>query len=115
MRSTLVALMVALAVAAFAGSAQAKSTSKSSSSSSKAKSTSYQGTIVSVTGKNITVDVGINRPERVVITIDDKTEVTGGGKKGTIADLAKGQIVSVEASNYHAKKIEVTGVRKSGD
>lgn len=74
----------------------------------------YQGTIMSVLRNGVVIDIGTDKPKRIEVTVDDKTAITGYGKKGTIADLAKGQIVSVDVSNNHAKSIDVTGVVDSG-
>lgn len=74
----------------------------------------YQGTIMSVMRNAVVIDIGTDKPKRIEVAVDDKTAITGYGKKGTIADLARGQIVSVDVSNNHAKSIDVTGVVNSG-
>jgi hypothetical protein len=83
-------------------------------SSGKGTTGKYQGTITSVMRNAVVIDVGTDKPKRIEVTVDDKTSITGYGKKGTIADLARGQIVSVDVSNNHAKSIDVTGVANSG-
>jgi hypothetical protein len=86
-------------------------TASAKSSSGKGKGAeSHQGTIVAVNKTSVTIDIGVERPQKLTVKVDDKTAVTSGSQKGTIADLAKGQIVTVEISKNYATKIDVVGV-----
>ncbi len=109
MRQLLIAAVLSVVLCA-AGSVQAKSASKG-----KGMTGTYQGTIMSVSRNSVSIDIGVDKPERVSVIVDDKTEVSGYGKKGTIADLARGQIVSVKIAKNHATSIDVTGVANGSD
>jgi len=106
MRQLLLASVLSCVLVAV-GTAQAKAASKGLTGK-------YQGTIMAVLHNGVVINIGTDKPKRIEVSLDDKTAITGYGKKGTIADLAKGQIVSVDVSNNHAKSIDVTGVVDSG-
>lgn len=100
---SITAILLFCALLAAAGSAEARGRGRS-----KGLSGTYTGTIVSVSTHSINVDIGTDRRKTVSIQLNDKTTVSNGGKQGTIADLAKGQKVSIKVTKNKAVSITVT-------
>ena len=67
----------------------------------------FHGVIAAVAGNTVRLNVGKQTDKIVIFWTDEHTSITGGGKKGTIADLQAGQTVTVKANNGKARSIEV--------
>ena len=67
----------------------------------------FRGEIAAVAGNTVRVNVGKQTEKIVIFWTDQQTAITGGGKRGTIADLQAGQRVTVKASDGRARSIEV--------
>jgi hypothetical protein len=97
------AVFGAVVLFALAGMADAKGKTKGMSGT-------YQGTIVSIAGHNVTIQVA-NDSHRILVVVDKGTKIAdSAGKTGTPGDLAAGQIVNITVASSHAKTITVTGV-----
>ena len=108
MRQLILATVLSVVLLAV-GNVHAKSMAKG-----KGMSGTYQGTIMAVNKKTVSIDIGVDKSQRIMVIVDEKTKISSGAQQGTIGDLARGQIVSVTVKNNYAVTIDVTGVVNPG-
>lgn len=67
----------------------------------------FSGVITRLNRSQMSFEVGADKPKTYTVNYDANTAVSGGGKQGTLDDLAIGQSVKVTVKSNRATKIEV--------
>lgn len=67
----------------------------------------FDGVITRLNRSQMSFEVGNDNVKKYTVNYDLDTAVTGGGKQGTLDDLAVGQSVKVTVKSNRATKIEV--------
>ena len=98
------ALLVSLGVMGFVSRAYAADPPAPEKKADDKKAKNVRGEVVKVEGNKVTIKA---KDKEIVITTDDKTQVTIEGTAGKVADLKVGQKVVVTPAEGTATKISV--------
>src|SRR5437016_14004402 len=104
-------LLVAFGVMGFAARAYAADPPAPDKKADEKKAKNVRGEVVKVDGTKVTLKTKDNK--EVVVTTDDKTEVTIEGNAAKLADLKPGQKVVVTPAEGTAQKISVPKPKKA--
>ena len=97
-------LLLALGTIGFVTRAYAADPPAADKKADEKKAKNVRGEVVKVDGNKVTIKV---KDKEVVVTTDDKTQVTIEGNTGKVADLKPGQKVVVTPAEGTATKISV--------
>jgi len=98
------ALLLSLGMFGFVSRAYAADPPAADKKADEKKAKNVRGEVVKVDGNKITIKV---KDKEVVVTTDDKTQVTIEGNAGKVSDLKAGQKVVVTPAEGTATKISV--------
>jgi len=103
-------LLVAFGVMGFVARAYAADPPAPDKKADEKKAKNVRGEVVKVDGNKVTIKA---KDKEIVVTTDDKTEVTIEGNAAKLADLKPGQIVVVTPAEGTAQKISVPKPKKA--
>jgi len=98
------ALLLSLAMLGFATHAFAADPPAAQKKADEKKAKNVRGEVVKIDGSKVTIKA---KDKEIVVTTDDKTQVTIEGNAGKLADLKVGQKVVVTPAEGTATKISV--------